>query len=149
MDVLITMASATTHILINSVSSIVYVGMGIWEAVVASMTGTPSRDVNDMARCFIITMSVFNLTIGTIMTLFTLRSWYTESGEQVSFNVSTGVSIWGLILYFRFSEFCEVIITYILLAETILFFARILGILCLFCVEHTRPVFPIEIHMEE
>ena len=143
------MASSNTHLFINSVSSLVYVGMGCWEAIVASMTGTPNRDVNDMARCFVITMSVFNLTIGTIMTLFTLRSWYTESGEQVSFNVSTGVSIWGLILYFRFSDLCEQAIMSILLAETILFFSRILGLLFLFCVEHTRPVFPIEIHMEE
>jgi len=141
------MASANTHIITNTFSSVVYLGMGCWEAAVAAMTSTPYRDVNDMAHCFIITMCAFNLLIGTVMTIFTLRSWYAETDEHVSFNVSTGVSIWGLILYFRFSDMVQKEVVYILTAETVLFFARLGVLICLFCVENTRPMFPIEIEI--
>lgn len=138
----------TCHILINAISVAIYLGLGIWELAVAATVHVPTRDLDDMIRCFLITMCVFNLLTGTILLGFTVRYCFQEGrAERVSFNVSTGISIWGIVLYFRYADLCNAYFYYVLLAETFFFLSRVLLLVCLSCIEHNRSLFPLQIEL--
>lgn len=125
----------------------VYMGMASWELYVATHYDT-SNDLNDMARCFCYSISVFNILMG-------LTAWYIshvqfntdeKRNERYTLNAATGINIWGSILYFRYSGFIDVY-EQVLLAETCLFLSRlgITSVLICCCKKNPEATSTIEV----
>ena len=112
--------------LYHAFSGFSYAGIATWEIYTATKY-TNVFDMNDLARCFTITMSIMNilLAIGSLyISIDQCKKDHPKSG-RVSVNAATGISIWGIFMYFRFSSSIMNVYRTILLAETCLFFIRI------------------------
>ena len=103
----------------------IYAGVAIWEMYIAQSVYLV-EGMNDLARCFTWTMSIMNILLST-------GSWYlfiqqfkkdNPSTSRISINAATGVSLWGIFMYFKFYELILPAYQSILLAETCLFFIR-------------------------
>jgi hypothetical protein len=124
----------TVRSVLNSVSGSVFIGMGCWELVTVKQHPSTAMDINDIAMCFIYTIGIFNILMGCAsLYICFIQCKDPERSERYAVNISTGISIWGLILYFRYSSFISSIFYKIILAETISFFSRIGIIMILVC----------------
>jgi hypothetical protein len=122
-------------LLINAIFGILYGSMSVWEMTIASVHPSVSG-MNDMARCFLITMSALNLIMGLSSVYLVILFWNQDESERYAMNISTGTSIWGLVLYFKF--YYEVISDFQLaiLGEMVFFFIRmaiLVGMSCYLC----------------
>jgi NADH:ubiquinone oxidoreductase subunit 6 (subunit J) len=120
------MRSIQTYNIINGIASSVYLSMGIWEWAILSITNINKTDlVNDMAQCFIYTSCIINMIMGcsTIYLLVRYSCLNTHLVERTTINVTSGISIWGIILYNRYAVMFE--LKQVLLAEMIIFYIKI------------------------
>jgi len=104
--------------------SCVYLGLAVWEIVTASIF-TDVYAVDDVARCFTITVSIVNIGLGLTSTYIAFIQCCKEKRpEKLVLNATTGISLWGIILCFRFPSIYDPY-RQILVAETSFFFTRI------------------------
>lgn len=134
----------TVHSVLNIVYGSVFIGMGCWELVTVTQNSSTVMDLNDVAMCFIYTIGIFNILMGSVsLYICVIQCKDPEKSERYTFNISTGISIWGLIFYFRYSSFILPIFYKIMLAETISFFSRIgviMILVCGLCLKHDEVV---------
>jgi len=110
--------------ILNTVYTLSFFGMGIWECISSAWNSNVTM-MNDMTRCFIITMAVFNFVMGFGSCYMVCLYYMAPESDRYALHISTGTSIWGLILYFRFSTMIIPVFQSILLAELIFFFTRL------------------------
>ena len=119
---------------LNLVSGGVFIGMGCWELVTVKRNPSTAFDINDVVMCFIYTIGIFNLIMGCAsFYICAVQFKDPERSDRYAVNISTGISIWGLILYFRYASLISPLFYKIVLAEMITFFSRIGLILILVC----------------
>lgn len=121
--------------MINGISSFIYIGMSCWEFTIVSLYPSFQRDINDLVLCFLYSIAIMNLLMGiTSFYVFIIQFIDKEKTEQHAITISTGMSLWGLILFFRYDSSIYNSHYYpILYCETILFFTRIGMVLVLGC----------------
>jgi len=121
--------------LINGLSSLVYLSMSIWEYTVVGMNPSKERDINDLVMCFLYTIATTNIIMGiTSFYIFIIQCKEEDKSERNAITMTTGISIWGTILFFRYSPSLYNSHYYpILYTETVLFFTRIGMVLLLGC----------------
>jgi hypothetical protein len=121
--------------IINGLSSVIYFGMSIWEYVTVSNHPSMERNINDLVMCFLYTIATMNMFMGiTSFYIFIIQCKEDDKSEKNAITMSTGISIWGIILFFRYSPVLYDSYYYpILYTEMILFFTRIGMVLLLGC----------------
>ena len=122
-------------LVINAIFGMLYGSMSVWEISVASLHPSVS-DMNDMARCFLITMSVLNLILGLSSVYLVVQFWNQDESERYAMNISSGTSIWGLVLYFKFYNQVIYDFQFAILGEMVFFFIRmamLIGMSCYLC----------------
>ena len=125
---------AVTHLVSGSVSA----GLAIWECVTTA-TIVPNDTLNDTAWCFLIAMSVFN-TIIAVPSIYLGIKYLRQDTDQVALYISTGFSMWGIILCCRYSAILFQPELYaLLIAEMTWFFTRITGTLIISCLTCKLP----------
>jgi hypothetical protein len=117
----------------NLISGLCFTALGISECSVVGLYPSTQRDVNDLVMCFLYTIGIVNLIMGGASIYISYLQWKDQS-EHYTITTSTGISIWGLILYFRY-PFTMMYPVYrqLLLAEMIFFFTRLIVAVILVC----------------
>jgi hypothetical protein len=115
------------------ISVLVYFGVAVWEIYTTS-TFTNNDISNDMARCFIITMCTYNIILGFYSLYMLLVTYYNQSyTNKIQTNAITFISIWGMIIYFKYTNMITAEYKNLLLAEICLFFTRMVFISIIIC----------------
>lgn len=115
----------------HSIASCIYISMSVWEIYTATVF-TKVESITDVARCFVISIAIVNIGLGVTSTyVAVLQCSKEERPDKLVLNAATGVSLWGIIMYFRYPMMLEY--QNILLAETTLFFIRIALTFVLMC----------------
>ena len=123
------------RILLNIVYGVLFLGLGTWELITVISYPSVELNVNDLVMCFIYTIGTVNIITGLVSVyIFYIQVKDPERSDRYTINISSGISIWGLILFFRYPY----IILYpiyrtILLVEMIYFFSRIAILIILVC----------------
>jgi hypothetical protein len=122
-------------ILLNIVYGCIFLGLGIWELITVISYPAVELNVNDLVMCFIYTISIINIITGIVsIYIFYIQVKDPERSDRYTINISSGISIWGLILYFRYPYILLYPIYHtILLVEMIYFFSRIVILIILVC----------------
>jgi len=118
--------------ILNSVYAVSFFSLGISESIIASMYPNVTL-MNDMARCFFITMAVFNFIMGIGSMYMVCLFFISPKSDRYALHISAGTSIWGIILYFRYSSMLLEVLQYLLLAEIIFFFIRFIVMIIIIC----------------
>lgn len=135
-------------ILLNIIYGCIFLGLGIWELITVISYPSVELNINDLVMCFIYTISIVNIITGIVsIYIFYIQVKDPERSDRYTINISSGISIWGLILYFRYpSSMLYSIYHAILLVEMIYFFSRIfiiISLVCGSCLKHDE-VLPVE-----
>jgi hypothetical protein len=120
--------------IINLVIGCVFIGLGISEAVFVNEY-TNLDIINDVTRCFFIVMSVLNCLTGSISVYLSVVYLCKETVmERYTVSLTTGMNIWGIVMYFRYSSLVIPVFSYLLLAEFIWICVRFGIVLFLSCI---------------
>lgn len=107
--------------------------IGISECVILGLYPSNQFDINDMAMCFLYTMGLMNLFMSITSFYISYQQWKNQT-ELYTVTTTTGISIWGFILFFRYpSSFFNPFYRSLLLVEMIWFFTRISVAFVLVC----------------
>lgn len=127
--------------ILNGTMSIVFFAMSIWELVSVTRPQPSLNVLNDITKSFIYTISILNVIMGISSAFICwIQLKDPERSEQYAVSISTGVSIWGLVLFFSYQQIDFIpMFYYILLAETCLVFTRIGLVFFLVCCLCLKP----------
>lgn len=113
------------RVIFNLISGLCFLSIGISECVIISLHTSNQWDVNDIAMCFLYTMGLMNLFMATTSFYISYQQWKNQT-EHYTVTTTTGISIWGLILFFRYpASFFNPFYYKLLMVEMIWFFTRI------------------------
>ena len=118
--------------ILNSIYTVSFFSLAISESVISSMN-TNVTLMNDMTRCFFITMAILNFIMGIGSMYMVCLFFISPKSERYALHISSGTSIWGLILYFRYHSMLLSVFQYVLLAEIIFFFIRVIVMIVIIC----------------